>query len=222
MEDREVLSDEEILAEADEIEARTMELKLPKRETFVRRYQAIPEEHERIMWQRAEKLSRRNPDSELALDDILSRYVQRYFKKRRFFNGEKYSWGQFIGLICNNIDAELMPRQIRSRDERRGMIWLDLALESHGTEEMDSDTLFVDDGLALLARGVLAADVREAIRRIPKDELRKIGWRFMRVSSLRRLAATYATEYSSFKDGLWLRFKRAFKREWGREMRAAG
>lgn len=218
MEGREVLSDEEILAEADELEARMMELKLPKREMFVRRYPAIPEEHEKTMWRRAEKLARRNPDSELTLDDIMSRYVERYYKKRRYFDGEKYSWGQFLGLICNNIDAELMPRQIESREKRRRMIWLDLALESHGAEELDSDTLFVNDSLALLAREVLAEDVRETIARIKDENLRDVAEEFMKHSSIRQLAAHYGVEYSSFKDGLWLRFKRAFKSEWGKKL----
>lgn len=218
-EGREVLSDEEILAEADELEARMMELKLPKRETFTRRYFTIPEEHEEKMWRRAERLARRNPDSELSLDDILSRYIERYFIKRRYFDSEKYSWGQFLGLICNNVDAELMPQHIDSREKRRNMLWLDIALESHGKEEMDPDALFVNEGVAILAREVLAADVRETIRHIPEYKLRKVGWRFMQTTSLRRLAAAYDVKYTSFKDGLWLRFKRAFKNEWGKKIK---
>lgn len=215
------LSDEEILAEADELEARMMELKLPKRETFTRRYFTIPEEHEEKMWRRAERLARRNPDSELSLDDILSRYIERYFIKRRYFDGEKYNWGQFLGLICNNVDAELMPQHIKSRERRRNMLWLDKALESLDAEEIDPDTIFVNEGIALLAREVLAADVRETIRRIPERELRKVGWRFMQTASLRQLAAVYNVQYSSFQSGIWLKFKRAFKYEWGKKIKGS-
>lgn len=210
------LTDEEILAGIDENEARELALTVPRQETFVRRYPGIPEELECLMWQRADRLARRNLDSELDRSDILSRYVERYFKKLKHFKPEKFTAEQFVGLLCNNIDAELMPRQIKTRQRRHEMLWLDLALDAHGID-FDPDSLFIDEGFSRLARDTLAADVRETIRNIADTELQKIGHQFMRSPSLHALAKARGFKYTTFRDGPWTHFKTAFVDEWGRK-----
>lgn len=180
---------------------------------FVPRYSpTIPVEAEKIMFEQAIALCERNENSEFDLEDIVSRYATRYLKKLKYFRSDRFSLEQFIGLQCNNVNAEIMNEVIESKDRRSNYIWMDEALEMHG-EEVTTEQIFTEEAEAKLMRKLLIEDVRETIARLNLED-RKIAYLHLRLGSLRQVESALGVYHGVFHRDIWPKFCSHFKEIW--------
>lgn len=180
---------------------------------FQPRYsEVVAPELERLMFNHAIEIIKRNANIDWEVEDILGHYARRFVKKLKYYKADEYPIEQFVHLVCKNVDSELMDEIIESRDRRNNLVWLDEALELHG-EEVTSDQILTSDAEAATMRRLIQEDVRDTIARLePQDQ--RIAELFLIHGSLRQVEKILNIHHFVFHRDIWPKFCKNFKKLW--------